>query len=104
MEKIQVHIQMLLPRKSESVMYHGENITKLKFPCLCTFSLEGREPWGILTKGWEDNDDLYELHLAEPQIDLCRQFENTNLLSLLEQYSVELREGEILFYETNQHP
>ena len=81
--------------------YKGISLYEIKFPCLCTFALEGKARWGILTKGWESGSDLYELHSAEQQGDLCRQFESTNLLCLLKQNSVELKEGEIVFYETD---
>ena len=91
-------IQLLLPRR-EGVIYHGKNITKLKFPCLCTFRNEGHISRGILMKGWEERGyDLYELHLIEQQEDLTRVYEDRRLMDLLTMNEVELKEGEITFY------
>lgn len=91
-------VQLLLPRKQQNLEYKGINIKGIKFPCLCTFVYNGDTYNGIIMKGW-DGTDIYELNYASQQEGLTRLYDEKDLMALLEQNKIELKEGEIVFYD-----
>ena len=94
-------IKLKKPEKTERNLtyYNGVAIENITFPCLCTF-FNGQYR-GIITMS-EMGADTYELFYLDRK-DLCakqnRSMGYNDLETLLINADVELKEGEIVFYD-----
>ena len=95
-------VQLLLPRKPQNaLMYKGENMCKVSFPCLCTYENCGRKK-GMINWDYIDSKDTFVLSQVGTEcFDVNTVASNTDLIKLLERWEVELREGEIVYYDNN---
>ena len=95
-------IQLLLPRKPQNaLMYKGENMCKVSFPCLCTYENCGRKK-GIINWDYIGNENTFVLsEVSVDNFDVNVVSSDADLIALLEKWDVELREGEIVYYDNN---
>ena len=69
---------------------------------LCTFDLGGVRQKGIIQWDYVNGEDTYVLSHAEPVAGLNCVSGRTDLIVLLESWSVELKEGEIIYYDNHK--
>ena len=80
---------------------NGENLDKIKFPCACTYTLDGKERQpGILTSGIPKLEYEYILHSIGYQSDCSAEDRSNSLIDLMKKFDIKIEKAKtVLFRE-----
>jgi len=88
--------------KEKGNWVNGENLDKIKFPCLCSFECGSERALGQLNCGYDDegDKDIYELHHIDKQYNnINRASWRFKLKELIEDFDIHILKGKIIIFE-----
>ena len=82
--------------KKQSNFVNGENIEKIKFPCLCSYAKDGVVNKGIIHSKGTISYELFAINMQyRSDFVAIRQ----SLQNLIEDYDIHIRKGKIIIFE-----
>ena len=82
---------------------NGENLDKIKFPCLCSYSDMRGEHYGMIITNYIEEEDFYDL------IDINKQdshikcaFSYKSLKELIEEHDIHILNGKVIIFEEEE--
>ena len=86
--------------KPKANIVNGENINKIKFPCLCSYN---EDCYGMITKTKANecyDNEFYTLHTIDKQYNSFSSVRSYyNLKDLIEVWNIHIRKGKIIIFE-----
>jgi hypothetical protein len=98
--KIWKIIKIIEPKKIKANIVNGENIDKIKFPCLCNYTQYCKKYLGQLNTGLENNNIIYELYSIDKQDAYVNRVAHSLILKeLILRWDIHILKGKILIFE-----
>ena len=100
--KLKIH-NLPNDKNEKGYWINGENLKAFKYPCVCTYDIEGKTRIGQLTKlGLGGNVCVYELCDITEQTDdgnvIDREGGFEGLIKLVKEYNIHIQEAKTIVY------
>ena len=86
-------------QQSNGNWVNGENLSKIKFPCACTYSYMGRRLCGILASGFLADNYEYILQRINSQDNCSVVSRGNSLKELIEAYDIHIEKAKIVIFK-----